>query len=353
MNSRKDLTTVNHHLSVLFLDGEYWGTYFIQEKLTDDFIEKNYLIKSKNVVLMKDNSLEDGPEEEVTKFKEFCKEYTKKDLANETIYEEIKKYIDVNSLIELYASEIYISNSDWPGKNDGEWRNIGDQIKGNEYSDGKWRFIIIDLDYSMNFSTVNLDNFNYTQSRMNSTEITTLFFYLLKNNRNFREQFINVFCDYANEIFNPIKVNKILEKYKEDNCIENLKDSIVRWGRCLPNFTSLEYIRRIDSINDFFKNRRQFALQHMKDFLNLNGTLVDLTIKVEGKGKVQINSIIPDLIDGTWTGKYFTEIPITIKAIPDDGYIFKEWIGDQSIKQNDEIILSDSKEITASFSLKQ
>ena len=353
LNSRKDLTTVNHHLSVLFLDGEYWGVYFIQEKLTDDFIEKNYLIKSKNVVLMKDNSLEDGPEEEVTKFKEFCKEYTKKDLANETIYEEIKKYIDVNSLIELYASEIYISNLDWPGKNDGEWRNIGDQIKGNEYSDGKWRFIIIDLDYSMNFSTVNLDSFNYTQSRMNSTEITTLFFYLLKNNRNFREQFINVFCDYANEVFNPIKVNKILEKYKEDNCIENLKDSILRWGRCSKNFTSLEYIRRIDSINDFFKDRRQFALQHMKDFLNLNGTLVDLTIKVEGKGKVQINSIIPDLIDGAWTGKYFTEIPITIKAIPDDGYIFKEWIGDQSIKQNDEIILSDSKEITASFSLKQ
>ena len=63
----------------------------------------------------------------------------------------------------------------------------------------------------MNFSTVNFDNCNFSPSRMNMTEITTLFFYLLKNNRNFREQFINVFCDYANEVFNPIKVNKILE----------------------------------------------------------------------------------------------------------------------------------------------
>ena len=84
--SRKDLTSVNSHLSVLFLDGEYWGAYFIQEKLTDDFIEKNFLIKSKNVALIKDNELEDGPEEEVTKFKDFCKEYSKKDLSNETIY---------------------------------------------------------------------------------------------------------------------------------------------------------------------------------------------------------------------------------------------------------------------------
>ena len=117
--SRKDLTTVDQHLSVLFLNGEYWGAYFIQEKLSDDFIEKNYLIKSKNVALILDNELAEGPEEEVTKFKEFCKEYTKKDLANKTIYEEVKKFIDVNSLIELYASEIYISNNDWPGKNDG------------------------------------------------------------------------------------------------------------------------------------------------------------------------------------------------------------------------------------------
>ena len=130
----------------MFLNGEYWGAYYIQEKLTDDFIEKNYLIKSKDVALIKDNELEEGKEEELTKFKEFCKEYIKKDLANKEIYEEVKKFIDVNSFIELYAGEIYISNNDWPGKNDGEWRNTGKEIEGNEYSDGKWRFKMIDID---------------------------------------------------------------------------------------------------------------------------------------------------------------------------------------------------------------
>lgn len=348
--SRKDLTTVSSHLSALFLDGEYWGEYVIQEKLSDDFIETNYLIKSKNVALINDNELEDGPKEEVTKFKEFCKEYIKKDLANEAIYEEVKKFIDVNSLIELYANEIYISNDDWPGKNDAEWRNIGEEIEGNEYSDGKWRFIIIGLDYSMNASSVNVDRFNHTHSRMERAEITTFFFYLLKNNSDFRNKFINVFCDYANEVCNPIKVSKIIEKYKEDNCAENLKDSILRWGRSSPYFNTLDEINQIDSINDFFKDRREYALQHMKNFLNLNGSLVDLTIKVNGKGKVQINSIIPDLINDVWTGEYFTEIPITIKAIPDEGYEFKEWSGyDKLTQQSDEIILLESKEITATF----
>ena len=153
-----------------------------------------------------------------------------------------------------------------------------------------------------------------------------------------------------NEVCNPIKVSKIIEKYKEDNCAENLKDSILRWGRSSPYFNTLDEINQIDSINDFFKDRREYALQHMKNFLNLNGSLVDLTIKVNGKGKVQINSIIPDLINDAWTGEYFTEIPITIKAIPDEGYEFKEWSGyDKLTQQSDEIILLESKEITATF----
>ena len=32
---------------VLFINGEYWGLYLIQENFNDDFIEKNYLIPKK------------------------------------------------------------------------------------------------------------------------------------------------------------------------------------------------------------------------------------------------------------------------------------------------------------------
>ena len=348
--SRENLTSLDIKISVVFLNGEYRGAYLIQEKISDDFIESNYLIPSKSVSEIKDNENEDGPEEEVVKFKEFCKEYIKKDLVNETIYEEVKNYINVDSLIELYSSEIYISNNDWPGKNDGEFRNIGDPIEGNEYSDGRWRFIINDLDYSMNLSFVSTDRFNYSISRAESAEIILCFFYLLKNNTNFQHKFVNTFCDYANEVCNPIKVNITLEKLREDDVLETLTDSQKRWGRCPPTFNTKMYMQNIDNINEFFKKRGAYALQHMKDFLKLNGDLVDLTIKINGKGKVQLNSIILDSNNGDWTGKYFAEIPITIKAIPDEGYAFKEWSGyDKSLKQDDEIILSGSKTIIATF----
>ena len=234
-NSRKGLTYTNMKFSVLFLNGEYWGLYILQERLSDDFIEKNYLIPSDNVVLAKDNEIEDGPEEEYNKFKEFCIEYSKKDLTDEKIYEEIKNFIDINSLIELFATGIYIGNNDWPGKNDGMWRNIGEKLEGNEYSDGKWRFLIYDLDYSMNSYSVSTDSFNHALSRISRAEINSLFLSLLNNNTDFQNRFVNIYCDYANEVYSPQKVKKILEKYR-DNYIELVPYTLLRWGR--SNFDS-------------------------------------------------------------------------------------------------------------------
>ena len=354
--SRKGLTFTNMKFSVLFLNGEYWGLYILQERLSDDFIEKNYLIPSDNVVLAKDNEIEDGPEEEYTKFKEFCIEYSKKDLTDEKIYEEIKNFIDINSLIELFATGIYIGNNDWPGKNDGMWKNIGEKLEGNEYSDGKWRFLIYDLDYSMNSYSVSTDSFKHAQSRVNRAEINSLFLSLLENNTDFQKRFVNIYCDYANEVYSPQKVKKILEKYR-DNYIELVPNTLLRWGRSnfdskLEGFANCKskYLNDIDSIINFYENRPNYTLQHMKDFIGLKGDVIDLTIEIKGKGNVQINSIIPDVSNGKWTGKYFSRIPIKIKAIPQVGYYFKKWGGYiESTQQSDEIILFESQTIIAYF----
>ena len=77
----------------------------------------------------------------------------------------------------------------------------------------------------------------------------------------------------------------------------------------------------------------------MKEFLGLNGDLIDLTIEIKGNGKIQINSIIPKFINGKWTGKYFSKIPINFKVISVPGNNFKEWTWYiQSNQQNIEII---------------
>ena len=51
---------------------------------------------------------------------------------------------DIDSLIEHYAINIYLATYDWPNHNFGMWKNNGNKIKGNIYSEGKWRFMTYD-----------------------------------------------------------------------------------------------------------------------------------------------------------------------------------------------------------------
>lgn len=363
--TRKNLTYTNMAGSIVFLDGEYWGFYLIQEKINDDLIVNKYLIPKENVVIAKNNYIEDGPKELFIEFQEFCKNYTQKNLSDEKIYKKINEKIDLSSLMELFAANIYILNMDWPARNDGEWSNFGEYIEGNEYSDGRWRFIIFDLDYTMGDTdkvlgeaTPSVNNFKNSieNNSKRKQSYVNLFYWLLMNNTDFRNKFINLYCDYSNEIFHFEKVKYLVKKYKEEYT-EIIADSLLRWSE--NNYETklegyvyykLNFSKALDSIDDFFEQRPKFTFQHLKEFLNINGDLVELTIEIKGKGVVQVNTIIPEFKNGVWKGQYFNNIPIIIKAIPEQDCKFKEWGGlyewDQIII---ELILPKSGTLTATF----
>ena len=407
----KYLTSADMEPAVLFINGEYWGFYCIQENFNDDFVAKNYLIPKKKVALAKGNEIEEGPEEEIQNFVKFCEEYSKKDVADEKIYQEIKDYIDIDSMIEFFATGLYIEDTDWPGNNDGVWRNFGDKIEGNKYGDGRWRFIIFDFDLSMsppfrwngnnggnwgnpggnggnggnwgNWGNFNPGDFNpgnfnpnggnggngqwggfqprntifdNVVKRYDRSQLNPFFISLLKNNTDFQHKFINKYCDFANDMFKPSRVNQILEKYRE-LYPELVADSMVRWNMRrfkskLEGFSSSKssFLKTVDSVETFFSDRANYTLQNMIDFIGLESELVDLNIEIIGKGKVQINSIIPRFEDNQWTGKYVSEIPISIKAIPDVGYNFIQWGGYiESGREIEEIILHENATITVYF----
>lgn len=359
--SRSGVTSSNMRTSVLFLNGEYWGFYLIQEKLDSDFLSRNYLVDSDYIVLAKDNEIEDGPEEEYLKFREFCDEYSQKDVKDEAVYQEISNYIDLDSLIELFATGIYISDLDWPAKNDGEWKYFGEKVEGNKYTDGKWRFLKFDLDYSMGAeffrdSGVDVNNFALCEKKRNRPPVN-IFLNLLNNRTEFRNKFVNTLCDYANDVYDMDKVNYLIEKYR-DECTDLVANSELRWsgqeyGSKLEGyaFYKLKYWKALDSIYDFFNQRAKIILNYMKEYLQLKGELVDIEIEMKGEGSIRINnSISPKFVNGKWTGKYFTRVPITIEAFPAEGHIFKEWTGSiQSSNKKEELTLMESQKIILNF----
>ena len=112
--------------------------------------------------------------------------------------------------------------------------------------------------------------------------------------------------------------------------------------------------KQLRNLQTFFEQRGKYTLRHMKDFLKLNGEFVKLTVLIEGKGKIKINSIIPVNETGKWTGQYFSGVPITISVITDNNYEFKGWDGDISSEEKSiTVTLKEAMTIKANFYLRK
>ena len=350
--------------SMLFLNGEYWGFYIIIEKFSESYFESHYDVPKEKVTLIKEGELSNGEESELPLYNNFFDEYSKKDVLDEKIYEEINNYIDLDSLIEHFVIGIYIGTADWPGHNDGVWRYNGEKIDNNPYSDGRWRYISFDFDYSMGYSiamwgqTPTEEPYevnNLKNLERNKRAPTNLFLALLKN-EDFRNKYILRFCDFINGIFNLDRVDLLLNDYK-DNYLDMLADSKVRWKGYdyeneLEAFATFKnnFVKNFDDIRKFYEERPKYALEHMKEYLELDSELQEITITKKGEGKIKINSITPDFKDGKWVGKYFSDIPITITAIPSEKSEFKGWSGDIKSKEKTITIeLNEETEINADF----
>ena len=54
-------------------------------------------------------------------------------------YERVKQDLDIDNYIKYNVVEMFAVNEDWPGNNMKAWREYG--------SEGKWRYILYDLDF--------------------------------------------------------------------------------------------------------------------------------------------------------------------------------------------------------------
>ena len=349
---RKSTTTSWMKSCVLFLNGEYWGMYELMEKTSPFFFEQHYGVSNNNLVVIKENEIDEGQQEECDKYLQKAEQLSFLDFSNDKNYEEIEEFIDMDSFMEHYAIGIYLGTWDWPLQNSGIWRNTGNKVEGNEYTDGKWRFITYDLDFSMGLTFENYggvegyqyDNFKHVETRRGNKIPTNLFLSLLKKNDLFKTKFINLFCDYANEVMKPERISSLLDGYNDKIAWMFSNGKARWWGSAFStklegySFMKIEFENEImKKLNLFFEQRGKYTLQHLQNYLGLKEELVELTISMKGEGKVQINTIIPEFKDGKWKGKYFTNVPITITAIPNNNKEFKGWSGDAT---SDEKVLT-------------
>jgi len=156
--------------------------------------------------------------------------------------------VDMESWIDYYAIELYIANTDWPNNNRSLWRvrNVQDQPD----CDGKWRWVMFDVNLSMNPERAE-DNF------VNRTSKRDAIFASLLENRTFVRALRARLVDMANDVFSPERVNAFVDDYaaRMRHAMGN------EYKRFMNDRTEEDFMRGCEDIKTFFQLRHDYILE--------------------------------------------------------------------------------------------
>lgn len=229
--------TQGSRVCVVYLDGEYWGIYILQEEYDDNYFENKHGVDKDTVVVYKgdaeryeigytldEGTLPAGVTDESYYLRELIEFFqSHSDLKSEADYQAFEKLVDVDSVRDFFAAQIWINNKwDWPGKNWSMWKTTQTDVS-NPYADGKWRLCFYDLDFGgwsgsseARTNTIAEDNYKpYGLLDMNTGNPTVLCFAYLMTNEGFRASFAERLQELSSKNFEKNAATAVCQKYRD------------------------------------------------------------------------------------------------------------------------------------------
>jgi uncharacterized repeat protein (TIGR02543 family) len=134
-------------------------------------------------------------------------------------------------------------------------------------------------------------------------------------------------------------LNEFDETYKDA-----VEQDYYRWNaKTTQTEVQGRYKSFFQKLKTFCENRNDYITTQMKEALSLDGDMVNVNVNYTSDGgTVKLNTI--DVDDG-FTGKYYTDYPVTLTAQAKDGYTFIGWNVEGAT-----VVNAKSKTITLSLS---
>ncbi len=125
----------------VFLNGEYWGMYYLMEKYSSDYLAGHYDVAPDNTLLVKDTRyVENGSPQDIARYKELRTFLAEQNLADPDVYQELLTKMDMQSFIDWMCTNIYIANTDTKplGGNVLTWQTLTPE--NDAEGDGRFRW---------------------------------------------------------------------------------------------------------------------------------------------------------------------------------------------------------------------
>lgn len=258
---------------ILFIDGEFWGFYFLRERVDAEHLEAHYGLKQDEVAVIKNNLLDDGTPQDLNEFEEFTIWAMNADMKDAQNYKKFCDTVDVASFIDYMAVETFINNNDWASSGMNNWQVWRSKKVAPDVpqANGKWQFVLYDTDVCAgiynNYKTMaNYDSLANNMTSQKAFNFPGILKSVIKNDE-FRQQFHERYTYIIENNFSKensiAKLNEYVAAYETVTC-----DTFRRFG--LGNEVVF-YPQELRIITDFFNARPDYAKTYLDAYCEANG----------------------------------------------------------------------------------
>lgn len=306
----------------VYINGAYFGLYELREKLDAEFFEVTENAHPDSIDILSlsawGGSVLRAVEGSAEAFFDDYEAFNALDVTNDNYWNLADAYFDLNWYTDYIIGASWMGNTDWPGNNIRIYRSNSTNFR--------WRFCLIDLELAMapnSWTDCFFDHIQYMRSQDPANPYINIWLKSMQNPR-YYNYFINRFADVMNTAYLPERILNLENSFFSQTAIE-MQNEYARWGD--PNNIA-------GQMNDFYNNHLIFQSQlaersaqvrsHIQNAFELpNQVAVTLQVLPEGAGVVRISTVTPNSYP--WQGIYFNGVPVTIEAIPNEGYHFLNW----------------------------
>lgn len=243
----------------VYINGRYWGTYELREKVNEDYFELNYGINKKNLDIIQHNYIVNSGS--YSEYGDLLDYMRKHDVNDSEVYDYLCGKIDMDSAADYVIFEHFFKNIDY-----GNVRLYLDR------DGGKWRWILFDMDMCMREGS-DKPNFSATSNIF----MQDLYIDRLCDSAQFRDLLLRRYAELLDTGFRPEELLKVLDDMAAE--IEpEVQHSYERWG----HLDYKAWSNQMDKLRERLKARPEVVKSELKRYFRLSNEEYDLYF---GEGK--------------------------------------------------------------------
>ncbi len=256
IKGQMDIDMQDYRPVVVYFNGEYYGIYNMRDKLNSDYVANLYDMSKTEMDVIRYYTPTTGTYDNYSELIDYVNTHDPKD--NE-VFNYLKSQIDIQELINYWIVQSYYRNGD-----------LGN-VKYYKTTDGKWRFMLFDLDWSL-YYTGGAMGFPVTNAKVTSATKNMNVINLsrrLYRNSEYKDLYLKTLAYHLENTFKPERVNKIIDEMVAE-VEKEMPRHIARWKGTTSDLGSMErWKSNINRLKEKLADRYDYVTHNLIEEFNL------------------------------------------------------------------------------------